>query len=635
MKGEIYLRQINGKIAIVVTLWGALAIIFHLYTSSIGSLEPRIQRATHLLFLLPLAFILFPSKSSDKKNSPRIMDYFLAIASLIPSLYLIINANELDSRIVHVTEVTTGQSILGIIIVILIVEACRRAVSLSFSIVVIFFIFYIFISPYFSGLFQSREVSLDRFAEMMYLETDQGVYGSLTGISTNILFVFIVFAAFMLNSGVGKYFMDLSIFIAGRFRGGPAKIAAISSGLYGSISGSSVADTYATGSFTIPLMRKIGYPPIKAGAIEAVSSAGGPLLPPVMGAAAFVMAEMTGTSYTIVIKAAILSAVLYYIGVIASIHFEAVKLDVGAVPTDMHVNLKTVLIGLPYFIPYITMIYFLFSGYSPGLSAVYAIIATFIIWIILRGNRITLHSINHAINFAIRGATIIACALAGAGVIVASLSQTGASLALGNIILSYSFDSLVILLILTMIIVLILGAGIPITPAYIITATVVAYAFSDFEIPTLSIHMFIFYFAILADVTPPVGVASFSAASIAETPPMKTAINTPQFAFAGFIVPFIFIIRPELLMYDEFSIMQIITSFLISLICVIVTASIISGYMFKKLYWLKRVVLGVLVLFTIIDLAYLSWISLLFLLLFIVSEYSVNNNSKEVNSKSI
>lgn len=623
------MRELKGKLAIGLTIWAALAVCFHIYTGYFGSFEPRIQRSVHLIFLLPIAFILFPSKRSKKDSKPTVVDWLFVVLSLLPSLYLIINVQELNQRILHVGEVTLTQILLGTLIIILVIESCRRAVSPVFACVVSLFIVYMFSSPYLGGLFKSRGISYSRFTENLFLASDQGIYGYLLGISSNVLFVFIAFAAIMICSGVGDYFRDLSITLAGKYRGGPAKITVVSSGLYGSISGSSVADVYATGSFSIPLMKKVGYPPIKAGAIEAVASAGGPLMPPVMGAAAFVMAEMTGTSYTMIVKAAILGAILYYIGVIAVVHFEAVKLNIGKSPIEWNVSIKNLLMRSPYFIPYAVMIYFLFSGYSPAKSTIYAIIATIIIWVLNPINRINIKDLAKGVNFAIRGATIIACALAGAGIIVSVLSETGAALALGNIVMKLSFGNLWLSLLLIMIVTLVLGAGIPTTPAYIITATIAAGALYTFDLPLISVHMFIFYYAIMADITPPVGVTAFSSATLAGSPPMKTALMTPQFAFAGFIVPYLFIMNPQLLLYDGYSWISIVLAFLSATVIIVALASVVVGYFFNKFNWYRRVILALLLVIAIGDIWNLAWIAMLLIVLFIVFEYVIHRaNSK-------
>lgn len=616
------MRTFKGKLAILFTVWAIIALIFHLYTANFGTFEPKLQRSLHLLFLLPVVFLVFPSrKKGANSNKPTIIDWILSILSMIPSGYIIFNAERLNLRIIQVDEVTTLEIVLGALMVVLVMEACRRAVSPAFAVVVLFFFSYIFIAPYLPGMFNARQISFDRVMEILFLTSDEGIYGFLTGISSNVLFVFIAFAAIMLRSGVGNYFMDVSIFLAGRYRGGPAKVAVLSSGLYGSISGSSVSDVYSTGSFTIPLMKKIGYPAMKAGAIEAVACAGGPLIPPVMGAGAFIMAEMTATSYTDIIKAAALGAIIYILGILATVHFEAVSLNLPRVPKEWNIGLKKVLIRSPYIIPFAVMIYCLFTGFSPSKSAVISIIASMLIWLVMNKGKININDLLEGIRYAIRGAAVIAAALAGAGIIVAVLTQTGAALAMSNIIIEYSFGNMWLALALIMLVTLILGAGIPTTPAYVITATVAGGVLSFFDVPLLTAHMFVFYFAILADITPPVGVTAFAAANIAESPPMKTALMSPRFAFAGFVVPFIFVVKPELLLYDGSSISSVIFTFLVTSFVVVVLAAVIVGCFFTKLSLIKRLLLLGGALVSVNTNLLIASIGIVFLVLLILFDY--------------
>src|SRR5690625_1744855 len=507
------MREIKGKIAIVLTIWATITVLLHLYTAMFGTFEPRLQRSIHVFLLLPLVFMIFPANKINVKKNPSIYDWIQSTLALLPSLYIIINIDMLNQRIEQVTEITTVQLFMGTILILIVLEACRRAVSVSFAIVVTVIFSFIFIAPYLPGAFEARNLGYQRVVEIMYLSSHDGIYGFLTGISSNIIFIFIIFAAIMVYSGVGNFFMDLSILVAGKYRGGPAKVTVFSSALFGSISGSSVSDIYATGSFSVPLMKKVGYPPTKAGAIEAVSSAGGPLLPPVMGAGAFIMAEMILTSYTEIIKIAALGAIIYYIGVVAMVQFEAVSMGLKSSKDEFKVTLNQVLIQLPYVFPFAVLLYFLFSGFSPSNSAVYGFIAMIIIWSIMKTDRISIKKLMNGFKYAVSMGAVIVSALAGAGIIVSVINQTGLALTISNIITRISSGNLLIALILIMVTTLVLGAGIPTTAAYVITATVSAAALSTLGIDIVTTHMFIFYFAILADITPPVGVTAFSAAN--------------------------------------------------------------------------------------------------------------------------
>lgn len=624
------MREFKGKLAIAFGVWAVITAIFHLYTAFFGSYEPRLQRSIHLLLLFPLAFLVFPAKGKAENSEVSLLDWCLTILSCIPSLYLMLNANELSRRVEQVDPLTGMQVILGTLMVVLVIEACRRAVSAIFALTVTIIFSYIFLAPYLPGMLNAREYSYGRIIEIMFLTADQGIYGFLTGISSTVLFIFIVFASIMLRSGVGQFFMDLSVLLAGKYRGGPAKVAVLSSGLYGSICGSSVSDVYSTGSFSIPLMKKIGYSKEKAGAIEAVACAGGPLLPPVMGAGAFIMAEMTSSSYSTIIQSAILGALIYYIGVLATVHFEAVSMNLQRVPQDWYVGWKSVAKRIPFILPFIIMIYLLMNGTSPSKSAVYSFGVMMLIWMIAAGRNFKWQDVVNAFSYAAKSGAVIATALAGAGIIVAVVNQTGIATSISNIIIEYSFGNLWIALLLVMVVTLVLGAGIPTTPAYVITASVAAGALSYFNVPILSAHLFVFYFAILADITPPVGVTSFAAASIAGSPPMKTALMTPRFAFAGFLVPYIFVVNPALLMAESVPWTTILLSFVVTVVGVICFASVLIGALFQKMNALKRMLLLGIAGVILGGQTIVSLCGIGLLIVFVIWEYRQYSRSKGV-----
>ncbi len=614
------MREIKGKIVIIFGIWALVTVLFHLYTAMFGTLEPRLQRSIHVFLLLPLVFILFPATKKKRDSEPSLTDWILAIIALLPSLYIIFNVEMINQRIEQVTAITTVQLILGTFLILLVLEACRRAVSLSFAIVVTTIFSFIFIAPYLPGSFAARNLSFERVVEIMYLSSHDGIYGFLTGISSNIIFVFIIFAAIMVYSGVGNFFMDLSILIAGKYRGGPAKVTVLSSGLFGSISGSSVSDIYATGSFSVPLMKRIGYPAPKAGAIEAVSSAGGPLLPPVMGAGAFIMAEMTATPYTDIIKMAILGAVIYYIGVITMVHFEAVSMGLKSSKNDFDVSIKKVLVQIPYIIPFIVLIYFLFNGSSPSNSASYGLIAMIIIWLIMPNNRLTFKKLVKGAVYAASMGTVIVSALSGAGIIVSVINQTGLALSIGNMITRLSGGHLWLALILIMLTTLVLGAGIPTTAAYVITATISSAALAALGVDTVIVHLFIFYFAIMADITPPVGVTAFSAANLANAPPMQTALLSVKYAFAGFIVPYFFVYQPAILMNGA-PIYEVVFTFFSIVVSVIILSASLIGIMFTKLNIVERIILAIIAITNITPNIYVSLICICLMVGYFIYNY--------------
>ncbi|HEU5319633.1 MAG TPA: TRAP transporter fused permease subunit, partial [Methylomirabilota bacterium] len=401
--------------------------------------------------------------------------------------------------------------------------------------------------------------------------------------------IFILFAAFVLHSGVGQFFMDISIGLAGRFRGGPAKVAVVSSGLYGTVSGSSVADCYATGTFTIPLMKRIGYRPEIAGAIEATASCGGPLMPPIMGAGAFIMAELTGIPYTQIVVAAALPAVLYYAGIMATVHWEALKHGMGTMAAEMP-PLAGLLRRSLLFAPFGTIVYFLHAGYSPSKSALYSLLtAVAVSWFAGR-SPMTPRRIFDTLGEAMRSGVIIACVLAASGLIVAAMSRTGFALAFSSAIVNLSGGSLLLALFLVFAVISVLGTGIPTTPAYILAVTVGGAALQKLGVDVLAAHLFVFYYAVLADVTPPVAVTAFAAAQMAGANPMTTGWHASRLAIGGFLAPFLFVYQPALLLRGPLA--DVAVGFLSAAVGIAALSAAVTGHMFRPLGWPARLALA-------------------------------------------
>ena len=321
--------KINIKKKYLIEIWCTFACLFHLYTAAVGVFPPLIQRSIHLLLLLPLTFIVFPNKNN--KKYAKLLDIILIILSIITIFYITLNAESIDKRIIYLDKVTPIQMIFGTILITLVLEATRRAVSIAMSIFAVVFISYVFLSPYLPGILYHRPIMFPRFIEIIYLFQDDGIFGMITGVSATYIFIFVLLASMISGLGIGKLFTDISYKLAGRGKGGPAKVAVISSALFGTISGIATANVYATGSFTIPMMKKLGYDPAFAGSVEAAASTGGLLMPPIMGVGAFVIAELVGVSYFDVCKAAIIPAILYYFGILISVHYISINSNLKSV----------------------------------------------------------------------------------------------------------------------------------------------------------------------------------------------------------------------------------------------------------------------------------------------------------------
>ncbi len=613
------MRNLTGVTGWLVGVYAAAAALFHIWTAYAGVLEPREMRAIHLAFLLPLAFFLFPARARSPLDRVTVSDLAWAVASLVPCLYVIANAHALTERWEGVHPVTALHVVMGTVLVVAVLEASRRAVGVWFFVTTLAFMAFLVLAPWLPGFLRSpRAYSFPRLVEMFFLYADEGVLGSLTGISSNLLMIFILFAAFMLHSGVGRFFMDISVALAGRFRGGPAKVAVVSSGLYGTISGSSVADCYATGSFTIPLMKKIGYRPEIAGAIEATASCGGPLMPPIMGAGAFIMSELTGVPYSKIIAAAAIPAILYYLGIMATVHWEALKHGMGTMKADVP-PLRTIARRALLFLPFVAIIYFLEAGYSPSKAALYSLLTSVAVSWFAGESPMTPRRIFTTMGEAMRSGVIVATVLAASGLIVAAMSRTGFALAFSSTIINLSGGYLIVALFLVFVVISVLGTGIPTTPAYILAVAVGGAALQKLGVDILAAHLFVFYYAVLADVTPPVAVTAFAGAQIAGADPMRTGWHASRIAIGGFLAPFLFVYQPALLMNGPWS--EVILSFACAAIGIAALCAAVTNHMFAPLGWWRGALLAVVSLATITSNLTVSVVTSLIIVAFAVWDW--------------
>ncbi len=572
----------------MVGCWLVVLSLFQLYTAIFGILQPRPQRGIHLMFLLPAAFILFPAAKKWAADRVPIYDWILAGLALIPPIYLIINNDYLSERLKFVDPVLPIELILGTLNIILLLEAIRRVVVPAMAILIASFLGYMYVAPFLSGVFYSKAPLFSEMVEMQYLITDSGIYGAITGVTATFVALFVIFGAVMETTNTGLFFTDLASRLAGRSKGGPAKIAVLSSGLFGSISGVAAANVYATGTFTIPLMKKLGYRPRFAGAVEASASVGGMMMPPVMGAGAFVMSEITGIPYVKIIIAATLGSLLYYASLVFRVHFTALKDELRSMDEKDIKPLKTILKDLYLLIPMIVLVIILLIGYSPFKAAIYAIGICFLFSFLKRENRMTPKKIWETLRLGGQNMIMIAMACAGAGMVVSIVTHTGLALGIATVITNWSGGHLLPALLLIMVTSLTLGMGLPCTPAYIIAITIGGPALIAMGCNLLPSHMFVYYFAILAGVTPPVCIAAYCGAAIAESKPLQTGIESLKLALVGFIVPYVFVYNEALLMQG--SVVGILTVTILLLICVILSAGGLSGYLFRAMNFVGRIV---------------------------------------------
>jgi TRAP transporter 4TM/12TM fusion protein len=572
-------------------LYAAAAALFHLYTAGYGTLEPRLQRSVHLLFLVPLVFVAFPFSTRSPRTRPSLFDGLWAALSAAASLYLIWDADRLNHRWEGASPVLPVEVVIGTVMALLVIEACRRSLSPWMAVTISLSLVYLGTSQWVPGLFNFKGYSYPRMVEFVYLAGDEGMYGFLTGISSNILFIYVLFAAVMMKAGVGEFVIDLAVRLAGWARGGPAKIAVIASALFGTISGSTVANVYATGSFTIPLMKKGGYTPKNAAAIEAIAGTGGQIMPPVMGAGVFIMSEVTGISYFDIIKSAAIPAMLYYVGLLAMVHFLALRYDMRPVPRAQLPSWKPVLRHAYFVVPFGLIVYLLAEGYSPTGAAFYTIVVTFALSFLDRQTWMTPRKCWAALTEASFSAATIAVALAGSGMIVGVLTRTGAALAFSGVVVEAARGVLLVAMILVFIVVSVLGTGIPTTAAYVISVTVGAAAMGNLGVSLLAAHLFVFYYAVLSDLTPPDAVTAFAAANIAGADMFATGLEAFRLGVAGFLVPFAFVYHPELLLKGGWP--QITVMATLAAVSAVALASCVVGHAWGPVSgWLRWLCLG-------------------------------------------
>ncbi|WP_019880035.1 TRAP transporter permease [Succinispira mobilis] len=520
---------------------------FQIYTAVFGVLDAHLQRAVHLAFGLLLIYLLYPGRSSWSRTTLHPVDLILGLIATATPIYIIVFYNELVTR----AGINTSTDLLvGLIGIILLIEATRRVVGWPMILVALFFITYSFLGPYMPGVLAHRGLGWEELVGHLYFTTE-GVFGIPLGVSSTFIFLFILFGAYLETTGLGKFFIDLSNALAGWAAGGPAKVAVLSSGLMGTVSGSSVANVAGTGSFTIPMMKKLGYRPEFAGAVEAAASTGGQLMPPVMGAAAFLMAEFVGVPYIDVVKAATIPALLYYVGVWLGVHYEAKKHGLKGTPRELLPKFKDLLFEKGHLaIPLIVIVYLLVTGYTPMRAALVAIVLAIGASMLKKSTRITPWQIVEGLINGAKGILGVLVACATAGIIIGVVTKTGVGLKLATALLELAGGNLIPAMFFTMITSLLLGMGVPTTANYVITSTIAAPALEQMGIPILAAHMFAFYFGIVADVTPPVALAAYAGAGIAGSNPMRTGVVAAKLAIAAFIIPYVFVLSPTILMIN-------------------------------------------------------------------------------------
>lgn len=538
-------REVKGIWNIIINAICIAFAVFQLYTATFGVLDAHLQRAIHLAFGFLLIFLLYPGRKSWSRSSMNPLDVLLAIVGAASALYIVVNYQELVLRAGMNNET---DFVVGVIGTLMVFEAARRVVGWPMITVALFFMIYAFAGPYIPGIMAHRGVQVQELFDHLFFTTE-GIFGTPMGVSSTFIYLFILFGSYLEATGLGKFFIDLANAIAGWAAGGPAKVAVLSSGLMGTVSGSSVGNVAGTGAFTIPMMKKLGYRPAFAGAVEAAASTGGQLMPPVMGAAAFLMAEFVGVPYFDVVKAAVIPALLYYIGVWLGVHYEAKKYGLKGTPREELPKFGPLFMEKGHLaLPLAVIVYLLVSGYTPMRAALAAIVLSIVCACLRKSTRIGFREIVQGLIDGSKGVLGVLIACATAGIIIGVVTKTGVGLKVATALLDLSGGQLLPAMFFTMVTSLILGMGVPTTANYVITSTIAAPALVQMNVPVLAAHMFAFYFGIVADVTPPVALAAYAGAGIAGANPMRCGVIAAKLAIAAFIVPYIFVLAPELLM---------------------------------------------------------------------------------------
>lgn len=578
-------RVLSGFPAKLISALAITFSVFQVYTAVSGVLDAMIQRSIHLSFGFALIFLLYPFKSDWPRDKMHPFDVFMAILGAAVPMYIVVFYPQL---VLRAGLVTTTDYIVGLLGVLLVLEAARRVVGIPIIIVSIIFLVYALAGPYVPGQLAHRGVDLPSLVEHLFFTTE-GIFGIPLGVSSTFIFLFILFGAYLEKTGMGQLFIDLANALAGWASGGPAKVAVLSSGLMGTVSGSSVANVVGTGSFTIPMMKRLGYTPEFAAAVEATASTGGQLMPPIMGAAAFLMADFTNTPYVRIIAAAIIPAILYYFGVWTGVHLEAKRLGLKGLNRDELPKVKNILLQRGHLlVPLIAIIYLLATGKTPMRAALWAIALSIFCAMLRKETRISFMDVLEGLEQGARGALGVIAATACAGIIIGVVTKTGLGLTMGSALVDLAHGNLLLTLFFTMITSIILGMGVPTTANYVITSTIAAPALLQLGVPILAAHMFAFYFGIIADVTPPVALAAFAGAGIAKADPIKTGINASKLAIAAFLVPYIFVYSPALLMIDV-TLVQVVRIMITSLIGIVGVAAGVQGFLKVELNPIERI----------------------------------------------
>ncbi len=589
---EFAFRRLKGPVAKFVFFLAVVWSLAQLYTAAFGVFPSTLQRAPHVGCALVLIFILYPAKRGSKSNKVPWYDFILAFLGFAVAAYHVIYYEELVWR---AGVYNTTDMIIGVIAVLLIIEATRRMAGPVIISLATFFLLYAYFGEFFPSFMAHPGLTVKRIAVFQWLSTE-GILGIPIQVSSTFIFLFMLFATFLKKTGIGDWLTDIAVGLTGGAIGGPAKAAVIASAAQGTVSGSSVANTVGTGSVTIPLMKSIGYRKEFAGAVEAAASTGGQLMPPIMGAAAFIMVEFLNITYGRIALSAAIPAILYFTGIFITVHLEAKKAGLMGIPRERLPDWKGLLFKKWFLAtPIAGIIYLLVQGYTPMMAAFIAILLCVGASMILKETRMSLKDIIIALEEGARSALPVVVACATAGIIVGIITLTGLGMKMSGGLVKLAGGNIYLTMLFTMIGSIILGMGVPTTANYIIQATVSAPALMALDVPPLAAHLFVFYFGIVADITPPVALAAFAGSGIAQSDPLKTGFEAFKLGFAAYLVPYIFALSPILVLVRPegattmsfiFNVILAVITAIIGMVCI---GASTTGYFVTNDKWYERI----------------------------------------------
>jgi len=583
MEGFIHILK---KVAVVLAIFMSA---YHLYAGAFGAPEAMMHRSIHLIFTLLLIFLVGFTSETKHSKTKFILDGVLILLTLASLGHIFLNYEYVVTRYPYVQSLTSWDLVLGIILTLILLEASRRMIGLALPITAAAFLLYAIFGKYLPGLVRHSGFPLETIVDQLYLTTE-GIFGIPLGVSATYVILFVIFGAFLEESGTGQFFMDFSNSLVGGAKGGPGKISCVSSALFGTISGSAVANVMVDGWLTIPLMKRTGFKPDFAAAVEATASTGGQIMPPVMGAAAFVMAEYTGIPYIRICIHAALPALLYYFALFMSVHFEASRTGLLGVPKEQRPRFQSVMLARGHlFFPLIVIVYFMIAGYTPMYACIYATLSVVLIALLRAETRMGVMKILKALEFGAKNMLPVAAACACAGIIIGVINLTGIGLKFTSLILVIAGDSLIPALIFTMFAGIVLGMGLPTTAAYIVQAALLIPALIKLGVPLIAAHLFVFYFAIISAITPPVAMAVYAAAGIGGSNLWRTGLEAVRIGATGFIIPFMFVYGPSLLMVGSWG--TIVTTIISASIGVTALSAGLMGWFLRKATAVERVML--------------------------------------------